>query len=889
MQIEIRNDAKLPRLLHVVLFGLICALAIGQAGASPQTPTAEPSLHIIADSFPYHLQYDKNEGSFTQRAGGALRDQRFSVTYLHIDAGPTGYSKHLAWFLGRDAAGFALLWCYLDDSGSNFWCWLYRYPENSLTTQHFTGEYRFAPPAGIADTFEPGFALPNPPAYNGPDFTFLNWTRKSGVIESLPVYESISTEHSSSLAVAAPDSIAQDRKVTRTLQKLVVQPLHQLQVGGANGWRAGGWEELHAIAKDSAGDPYYLILYSNTKLGFVVDLKRARTYTADFGARVVFNDDLKAYGPTGNPVDQVELPSVKRNQPYEIPLASTKSYDNPYTDVVLDVELTGPDRHAIRIPGFWDGGKNWKIRFAPPKVGSWTWRTFSNDKDIDGKTGVVECTPESDPTVGYVHIHPYASQSRHFAVGQATNFYPAYMYDPVQFDPNTAPATAGKPGSAVVVNSILASGQGGVKDVVDVSQPAAKLPASFVAFENRMDALHGAGFNRLTGGFVLQGDTSLGEPRNEGGPAFTDGDLYRLNSEYFRWMDRRIAYCNSLGMVPDIGLARSPAIAFSASNDAQLRSLWRYLLARYSALDVCWNMFGPVTADNTQALSRIQPFAIMQNKYDLFHHPLTTELVITAAYLKKVTAVAPTPAKSPSLSNSVGRAQLPEFEGPPLGLPTWLDVVTVQAGDPRLLYSLDVLKKPVVVVSEGQAAGMSNSDARAALWATRMRSAYFTIDQPAGPAPDLNSPMVKAMETSDTFFKLTHYSRLEPHMEMLEAQQDESPEAKRRRHLANIQAGAPVNTGDAGSSKDPNAPPPSALVLADPSREYVLYFKHGGFVTIDLLEATGHIKVQWLNLTTGTVGESRDDPQKDTEIIGGTYHAFAAPDNGDWVLYLKRL
>ncbi len=85
-----------------------------------------------------------------------------------------------------------------------------------------------------------------------------------------------------------------------------------------------------------------------------------------------------------------------------------------------------------------------------------------------------------------------------------------------------------------------------------------------------------------------------------------------------------------------------------------------------------------------------------------------------------------------------------------------------------------------------------------------------------------------------------------------------------------------------GSTKDPNAPPPAALVLADPSREYVLYFRKGGFVTIDLLEATGRIKVTWLNLTTG---ESRED----AEIIGGSYHAFAAPDGADWVLYLKRL
>ncbi len=312
------------------------------------------------------------------------------------------------------------------------------------------------------------------------------------------------------------------------------------------------------------------------------------------------------------------------------------------------------------------------------------------------------------------------------------------MYDPVQFDPVWQPVSAVKAvtAAAVTVGQPAAAANA-------PQQTANKLPASFTAFENRMDGLHGAGFNRLTGGFVLQGDTSLGEPRNEGGPAFTDGDLYKLNADYFTWMDRRIAYCNSLGMIPDIGIARSPAIAFSANNDAQLRSLWRYLLARYSAFDVCWNMFGPVSADNASALSRIQPFAVMQNKYDLFHHPLTTGLVITSAYLKKVTA-APSPSTaSPSASSVIGRAQLREIEGPPLGLPMWLDVVTVQAGDPALLYALDSLKKPIVVVSEGQTAGMTDRDARGALWATKMRSAYFTIDQASGSAPALFSPIGK--------------------------------------------------------------------------------------------------------------------------------------------------
>ncbi len=173
-----RLNVKLAELLQGVFCALTLAAISSSAHAAPQQPAAQTGLHILADSLQYHLQYEKNDGAFVVRPLGGKLEQRYSLSYLHTDAGPTGYSKHLAWFLARDASGFALLWCYLDDTGKDFWCWLYRYPDNLLTTQHFTGEYTFAAPSVVSDTQEPGFTLPNPPPYNGPDFTFLGWTRK---------------------------------------------------------------------------------------------------------------------------------------------------------------------------------------------------------------------------------------------------------------------------------------------------------------------------------------------------------------------------------------------------------------------------------------------------------------------------------------------------------------------------------------------------------------------------------------------------------------------------------------------------------------------------------------------------------------------------------------
>ncbi len=824
-----------------------------QQATAPAVQSATSDLHIAADSAPFHLKFDGESGSLTQQAFGGAGEHRSSVSYLHSQPGPTGYSKHLVWLLGRDNRGFSLMWCYLDDAGKDFWCWLYRYPDNQLTTQKFTGEYKFTTAPKARETAEPGFAIQDIPAYTGPNFTFPGWTRKSGTISRLDIFTPPVVTERSPTAVANRE-VVPDQKPVRALENLEVHPLHQLMVGSANGWRTGGWEELHSIAFDAARDPYYLILYTNSRRGFVVDVKRGMTYTADFGSKVAFTDDPKEFGPKGAGGTVSDVPSVKRNQPYELAFTGQKTYENPYTEVLLDIELVGPDRRTIRIPGYWDGGKTWKMRFAPPKVGTWTWKTYSNDKDLDGKLGVVECAPETDPTTGFFRVHPYRSHIRHFAVGQSTTFYPSFIYDPVQYD-------------------VPVSGAMATKQAAYVAQ---KAPASFTAFQARMDALHAAGFNRLTGGFLINGDTAQGEPKNEGGNPFIGGDVTKLNPDYFSWMEKRIAYCNSLGMIPDVGIAKSTAVVFAANKDAQLRLLWRYVLARFSSYDVCWDLFGPVPADSADAINRITPFAQLASRFDLFHHPITTDLIITEEYIKKVSVT-----MAPNKAMAGARNPLPTTDGPLLGLPMWMSYVSVKTADPKILYSLQALKKPLVVSADINAGAVTEDVARGLLWGSRMRSGYFTNSITTGPAPAVDSPLEKAVAICDTFFKQTHFSRLDPHLEML-APRDETPEQRRRRHLANIQAGIPVDTGAPAAAGEQNAQTNTAVVLSDPSREYVLYFFHGGNVNIDLLEATGHIKVYWFNPRTGEMKE-------DLQIVGGTYHAFSAPDDKDWVLYLKRV
>ena len=100
-------------------------------------------------------------------------------------------------------------------------------------------------------------------------------------------------------------------------------------------------------------------------------------------------------------------------------------------------------------------------------------------------------------------------------------------------------------------------------------------------------------FNRFWGGYLLDPvQFPQHTQANEGGAPFVNYDLNTLNPTYFQWMDRRVAYCNEHGIIPDISLADLNADFMAKVSEPQLSQLWRYVLARYAAFDVNWNLFG---------------------------------------------------------------------------------------------------------------------------------------------------------------------------------------------------------------------------------------------------------------------------------------------------------
>ncbi len=75
----------------------------------------------------------------------------------------------------------------------------------------------------------------------------------------------------------------------------------------------------------------------------------------------------------------------------EIHLRSAQTYENPYMDVVVWIDLEGPD-FAKRVYGFWDGDRDFRVRFVATAPGQWKWKSGSNQVDagLNGGRGSLE-------------------------------------------------------------------------------------------------------------------------------------------------------------------------------------------------------------------------------------------------------------------------------------------------------------------------------------------------------------------------------------------------------------------------------------------------------------------------------------------------------------------
>lgn len=87
-------------------------------------------------------------------------------------------------------------------------------------------------------------------------------------------------------------------------------------------------------------------------------------------------------------------------------MTATDEYPNPYTNVDVWAEFRHETGLTIRRPAFWDGGREWRVRFASPLAeGIGRWRSFASvdDAGLAGQSGQLVCAPAATTHRFYKH------------------------------------------------------------------------------------------------------------------------------------------------------------------------------------------------------------------------------------------------------------------------------------------------------------------------------------------------------------------------------------------------------------------------------------------------------------------------------------------------------
>jgi hypothetical protein len=256
----------------------------------------------------------------------------------------------------------------------------------------------------------------------------------------------------------------------------------------------------------------------------------------------------------------------------EITLTARDTYANPYTEVVVWVDLEGPG-FARRVYGFWDGDQTYRVRLTATGPGEWRWRSGANQadaglRDVEGHFRAMPWSAEelaANPchrgmvrATANGHALEYADGTPCFLLGDTWWAVPTLRH-PWYDDDTPRPLGPGM----------------GFKDMLAYRKAQGynciALLAAWPAWANdgyppniRLDDEAKTG---VRDAWRQAGTQSAKDMHNEGGrPFFFPGrvpgyetvypDVERLNPAYFRAMDRKIDYLNAQGFIPFIEVAR---------------------------------------------------------------------------------------------------------------------------------------------------------------------------------------------------------------------------------------------------------------------------------------------------------------------------------------------
>lgn len=244
----------------------------------------------------------------------------------------------------------------------------------------------------------------------------------------------------------------------------------------------------------------------------------------------------------------------------EIPFtasASIKEISEAEMDVTFKNRSTGTE---LTMPAFWDGDKDWKVRFAPTQCGIWdfTSKATGADLGLDGKTGTVACNAYKGDLDIYKHGFVKTQENvKYFTYADGTPFF--YLGDThwtmltEEFD------KAGKNAGSIETDSHF-------KYIVD-----RRVAQHFTVYQSEpighsYDATNGIQKSDISG--------------------------FQIQDKYFKYIaDAGLVHANSQLMFP------SEISKKFFEDEAFVRSVSRYWVARYGAYPVMWTLGQEVDDD----------------------------------------------------------------------------------------------------------------------------------------------------------------------------------------------------------------------------------------------------------------------------------------------------
>lgn len=280
-------------------------------------------------------------------------------------------------------------------------------------------------------------------------------------------------------------------------------------------------------------------------------------------------------------------------------------YEAPFHEVELDVAVTDPEQQEWRVPAFWAGGQDWRVRFSPRTPGVYHYRTHCSDErngDLHGREGIltVAAYQGNNPLLKHGPLRVSANR-RYLEHLDGTPFF--WLGDTWWM------GLCQRNGWSFEDFRVLTADR--VKKGFSVIQIVAGLYPDMPPFDPR-------------------GANEAGHP--------WERDFTCINPAYFDRMDLRIHWLVKSGLVPCIVGCWGYFLPWMGLS--KMKQHWRHLIARYGAYPVVWCLAGEGAMPYYLSTQREADSAFQKRGWtevgqyvrsiDPSHHPVTIHPNTTA-------------------------------------------------------------------------------------------------------------------------------------------------------------------------------------------------------------------------------------------------------------------